>query len=224
MAQTASPPLAEAILAVMSQLIFTHEKEINRDSLVPMYQFALHRIVVFPSAIEFLQRIAKIDPSIAAHHELIPSVQKTADDVLKEILMLGNRTSETVPITDCKDLSELYGLINQKNPPKISPFATHLEMYLGLSKEWRNVQRNSSVAYGHSLYRANSNTSLRSSIVSNRSFILAKAMITQGIQSVQWRPLEAGPIKSQLLDIPPIDNGTWKFVVTPGEFASLEDE
>jgi hypothetical protein len=223
-AQTASPPLAEAILAVMARVVCDRGKEIHRDALAPLYQFAIPRIAVVSSAVDFVRKVAAIDPSIAVHRESVPAVHKSADDVLREIAKLEKTAAGSVPITNCKSLVELYGLIDQKSPPKIAPFATHYEIYVGISKDWRSTRRTSEASYNCSLNRLGSTTSLRSGIVINRSFVLATAMIEQGMKSVQYRPLAAGPIKEQLLDIPPIDSATWKFVVTPEEFAGLDDD
>jgi hypothetical protein len=114
----------------------------------------------------------------------------------------------------------LAGAIDQLNPPKIWPFATDLEMYLSLGKGERKTGRGEGhSSKTHGLGRINS--SARSAIVPNRSFVLATAMYNLGMDNVQFAPLVAHKIKPALLDIPEVGDGGWEFQITPEEFLNL---
>jgi hypothetical protein len=123
-----------------------------------------------------------------------------------------------VAIAKCRDLSDLHGMIDQRNPPKIYPFAAHSEMYLGLSKEkWQHAQ-------APHPGKSSSASTLLHGISNTRSFILASAMQNVGMFDVQYKLLEPGTVNQTLLDIPTVDNSVWKFVVTPAEFLNLADD
>jgi hypothetical protein len=219
MTRTASSRLADSILHVMTDVSTRHEADIvNCDHLARMYTFAVRRLGVLPSAFGFVSVVARLDPTVAVPREESPRIEKTTEDVRREIAGLIKPHPETVAITKCRDLSDLHGMIDQHNPPKIYPFAAQYEMYLGLSKErWQQTQTPQPG-------KSSSASTLLHGISNTRSFILASATQNVGMFDVQYELLEPGTVNQTLLDIPAIDNSAWKFVVTPAEFLNLEDD
>jgi hypothetical protein len=217
MTKTASSPLAESILRVVTDLIKRNENVVNRDSLTQLYAFAVSRLAISASAVDFIAEVARVDPSVAAPSELVPPVQKSAEDVRKEISQLVKQTKDVVPIARCKELSDLQGMIDQKNPPKIYPFAAQYEMYMGLGKGSKKMQLGVST-------RFSSRSSGIIGLAPNRSFFLAAAMQNVGMLEVQYAPLRKKTVCQTFLDIPVVDNSAWKFVISPAEFLKLDDD
>lgn len=223
MLKTASRPLADSLLYVATELLRKYGRKIERACLVSVFKFALKKISVFPSAVEFIQEIARFDQSIASLQEEAIVSQKNLEDVRKLIVevLKANAAPEPVPITNCKNVSELQGIIDQKNPPKIYPFATQYEMFLGLKKE--SSKKLSQMDGGTK--RFTSTMSFASGIViSSRSLGISRAMQKVSLEKLELAPLGNKVVHMQFLDLPSEEDGAWKFVVTPQEFVHLDDD
>jgi hypothetical protein len=221
MAETASRQLADSVLAVATRLITERSRDVNRDGLAPIYRFALKRVALLPEALEFVRAVAKIDPAIANEKEGSSTAETHIMDVAKEVSALGKDAGEPPPITNCKNIADLTGMINQTNPPKISPFATDREIYLALAQDNRNMRNEEQGTRGHALSKSRSNS--KSVIIPNRSFVLAAAMQNLGIANVKFAPLVAEKINATMLDIPGVGDGAWQFMIQPEDFLDLED-
>jgi uncharacterized protein YfkK (UPF0435 family) len=217
MTKTAYSPLAESILQVVTDLVKKNEKVVNRDSLTQLYAFAVSRLAISASAVDFIAEVARVDPSIAAPSESVPPVQKSPEDVRKEIMQLIKQTKDVVPIARCKELSDLHGMIDQKNPPKIYPFAAQYEMYMGLSKGSKKMQLGLPVKLA-------SRSGGIFGLTPNRSFFLTAAMQNVGILEMHYAPLRKKTVCQTFLDIPVVDNSAWKFVISPAEFLKLDED
>jgi hypothetical protein len=56
-----------------SSLVEKHGRKVSHSSLVPVYEFVIHRLPTFDSAVRFVRAVAAIDPSIAVQKETRPS-------------------------------------------------------------------------------------------------------------------------------------------------------
>ena len=223
MLKTASRPLADSILFIATELLRKYGKQIERACLVPIFSYALKKISVFASAVEFIQEITRVDQSIASLKEEVLVNQKSLEDVRKLIVevLKANVALEPVPITNCKNVSELQGMIDQKNPPKIYPFATQYEMFLGLKKE--SNKKLNQMDGGQK--RFTSTMSFTSGMVmSSRSLGISRAMQKVSLEKLELAPLGNKTVHMQFLDLPSEEDGAWKFVVTPQEFVHLDDD
>jgi hypothetical protein len=211
MLKRASQPLSDSILWVVTTLVTKHEKDINHVSLVPMYSFALSRLAMFPSAVDFVRVIAGIDPSIASHKQDFPAAQKTIEDVSKQLAEIVKNQTERVPITTCEELTDLMGLIDQKNPPKIDPFGALYEMFVAL-RDGTPVVKPLLSTLG---------SVLRSGMFGNRAYAMASSMHDLSQASWRLKPLVVLPLLDAALEVPQCRQ---EFVVSPAEFASLDED
>jgi hypothetical protein len=194
---------------VITKLVMKYEKDISHVSLVPMYSFALSRIAMFQSAVDFVWVVAGIDPSIASHKQDFPAAQKTIDDVRKQLAEIVKNQTERVPIATCEELTDLTGLIDQKSPPKIDPFGALYEMFVAL-RDGTPVVRPLLSTLG---------SVLRSGMFGNRAYAMASSMHDLSLGNMRLRPLVVLPILDAVLEMPHCDQ---QFVVSPAEFARLD--
>ncbi|OHT03415.1 hypothetical protein TRFO_06631 [Tritrichomonas foetus] len=218
MLKTASRPLTDSILVLSTTLLLKYGKKLNRSMLVPIYQLAIQRIAVFQSAVDFLQAVSDIDPSIASLRDESNAHSKTLSDIQNEIREISDFNAETVPFTKCKNLQQLHGMISMKNPPKIYPFSTQFEVFLGMKKEQKKFLENPP----RSPQKWSSTLSLTSQIMSNKSLVIASTIQTSGMTNIKFEKLEKKPVFKKMLDLPvEEDEGNWKFVVSLCEFNEL---
>ena len=221
MLKTASRPLVDSILILTTKLILKFGKRLNRVMLVPIFLTALHNIAAFQSAVDFLQAVSSIDPSIATLRDDSQIHTKIVSDVCNEIKQIVDFSGETVPFTNCKDLHQLHGMISMSNPPKIIPFSTRYDMYLGMKKEQKKFIESSS----RPVQKWSSTVSLTSQIMSNKSLIFATSyLISGGASNYPYKVLEKKKVIKNLLDLPSNkDEGNWKFIISLVEFDDLEN-
>ena len=103
----------------------------------PIFDFAVNSsIPFFEYGVEFIRTVSKIDSTISFMGEGENSLSTSFRYVIKQTKEILQPSSKAVSIMDCKDLNQqLYGLLEQCNSPKIHPFATQYEIYLGLQKK-----------------------------------------------------------------------------------------
>jgi hypothetical protein len=202
----ASRPLAESILALLTALVEKHGRKVSHSSLVPVYEFAIHRLATFDSAVRFVRAVAAIDPSIAVQKETLPSVQRSLEEVGKQLADIVKRPADIVPITTCEELTDLFGLIDQRTPPKIDPFGAQYEIFLGL--QTGQVPRLIRPTY-----------SVRSGMLS-RSLVFAPDIQKPTAIEFAFGGLHPLPLVTAPFHLPEMSRD---FVVTAEEFVSLND-
>lgn len=230
MAKTASRPLVDSILEISNKLLLKFEKSLDRNSILQIYYLALQKIAAFDSAVSFIQTVSIVNPIIATYPKSDASDVnvKSLDDVRKEISEITEKSGEVVPITTCKDISQLNGMISQVSPPKIYPFASQYEMFIGLKKDISKQRRASKAGPK----KWTSTLSLTSGLMSNKSLVMTASLQAAVLSNAKFAPLTPKTVLQTLLDLPgiPIDRDPneepeyWKFVVSPAEFINLEDE
>jgi len=135
MLRSASQPLCNAIFEVSTMFIHKFKDYIIPNVLNPIYSAALRKVSSLKSALDFVHIISYVDPSIANATQSIESENsKTLEQVISKIESMNTINSDPIPITNCKNISQLHGIIDQLNPPKITPFSTEHEMFVGLQK------------------------------------------------------------------------------------------
>ena len=72
---------------------------------------------------------------LAMNEGSIENRKKMIEKIKKDLNEIDENPSEIVPLTNCKQLNHLNGMIDQSSPPKISPFAPQLEMVTNVMKE-----------------------------------------------------------------------------------------
>jgi hypothetical protein len=217
----ASRPLVTSILTVVTELISKYEQDINRASLVPIYAFVLTKIALFPSAVKFVQTVAKMDASIAVQRGSVTQGQKSIEDVQKLVMDMVIR-KDPVTLTTCKNLQDLQGIIDQRNPPKIYPYAGHYEMLFALKKD-NDSQLTDMHATGPRTFT--SKLAMRSGMLSNKSFVLINTVGKSGTIRLDLHPLQVKRILKESLAFPDLqpEGVGQRFVVTPQVFGELED-
>lgn len=224
MLTTASGPLSDCILEVSTKILLTFNKELPKQSIMSIFTKAVERAAISKSAIDFLKAVSVICPNISATQFIQQgSTFKTIENVRNDISsLIASNGSDTVPFTDCKNIQELHGLIKMQNPPKIYPFSTDYEVYMGMKsikeKFIDNDQQTARVS------KSFSNMSMTSSqIMSNRSLavILSPTMQPTGTLNTPFTKLENQKVMLNQLDLPTDEISTWKFVVSLKEFHEL---
>lgn len=160
------------------------------------------------------------------------STRFSAGDVFKNksgligLPFKNDERDEIVPITKCKEIKHLFGLIDQKTPPKIIPFASHYEMIIGLTKE---VKKKMKLKMKEekilSSRNRTSSFSLTSPYLSNKSMVLAMAMQDRSSSKLNLTRLNKMKIRDMELDLPDDDEDNRdKFIVPFSEFLKISEE
>ena len=159
----------------------------------------------------------KFYPGIASLSKNDYEEKRYIDDIRLGLNNLIQDVSyESVPITNCEQIGQLCGMIDQKNPPKILPYSSQYEMFIGLRK-------NPTIEKKKLLKKWSSTLSLTSGILSNRSFILPSALDGNDFTKIEFNELPKSKINKKFLDIPNDDNGSWRFIVAAKEFLELAE-
>jgi hypothetical protein len=133
--RTASRPLIESLVAISTDLLTKFGLAIDRSAVFPIYESAKQRISVLQSAIGFMRAVIKVDPSICGMTPSSFDPGRPLVEVRKGVAEFVETATGAVPITNCKQLGQLRGIIDQKSAPKIVPFATQFEVWAGLVRE-----------------------------------------------------------------------------------------
>ena len=139
----------------------------------------------------------------------------------------NNDLDEIVPITKCKDIQHLYGMIDQKHPPKIIPFASHYEMIIGLTKEVKKKMKMKEKAEKlFSKRKYTSSISFSSQMMSNKSFSIDLSFQTKGIGHLNISKLKKIEVNKNKLKFPKEqeDNNRDKFIVAFEDFLKLSED
>lgn len=214
--KTASRSLVDSILQVSTVLIRKFERAIERNLLMPVYKVALQRVSDMKSAVDFMTALLRIDPEISSSDNQEAEESKYLEDIQQGLNgFLVNSPSDSVPITNCKQISQLSGMIDQQNPPKILPFSSQYEMYVGLRKDSKGGRKKQGKKWSSSL-------SLTSGALSNRSLILPSSLELTDFSQIELEELPQPHITMKLLNIPTDGKETWNFVVSSSEFLQLD--
>lgn len=216
--KSASDELVDSIIAISNKLVVKFEKHLDKRSLYPIYQAALQRISVMKSAVELMTNLMRLNPGIAQFSYDPRDIGKGLNDIRSDIAGLMEQTVDIVPMTNCKQVAQLKGLIDQQHPPKIYPFASHHEVYLKLKQD--DIAPTSG---RHHRKRWSSSMSMASGLISHKSMILPStqfgfdfaAMPLEGLPHVplsmeRLAVTTAGPIRD--IDI----------IISPTEFLQLD--
>ncbi|OHT00499.1 hypothetical protein TRFO_32767 [Tritrichomonas foetus] len=216
--KTASGPLTESIFNISTDLLNRFEHSIERSCLVPIYQAALPKAAMMKSAVNFMTALLRIDPGIATLSKEAIVSNMYIDEIKKGLNELVDKSTEIVPITNCKQISQLNGIIDQTVPPKILPFSPQFEMFLGLRKDAETSPRKRS----RTPRRWSSSMSL-----SSLSFFSKTALINHPDQSdfsdLKLMEIPIRPIKLNLLETANDEGESFHFVISPDEFLNLEE-
>jgi hypothetical protein len=214
MSKSAPMPLAESIFAVMTRLVTANGSQVHQASLIPMYTFALERVATFQSAINFVKAVSELDPSIAPNVETTP-IEGTPEELRRHVSeKLLTNVPETVAMTNCKKFIELSGLIDQKNPPAIYPWAASYEIYSGL-------KRNSTVKQAEMSAGRLPGHASQVRIATTKSVILASAMQNVGRLNLTFEPIPVRPLSETLIELPTLGTAECDFILTLDEFTAL---
>ena len=94
-------------------------------------------------------------------------------------------------------------------------------MFLGLKKE--SSKKVNQMDGGQK--RFTSTMSLASGmVISSRSLGVSRALHNVTLDKLDLAPLTKKVVYQQVLDLPSEDDGAWRFVVTPQEFVSLDED
>lgn len=169
MLRNAGQPLVDAILDVSTELARRFGDCIPAAILNQVYVVALTKVSQFRSAINFIMLITALDPSIATATQSVESENgHTFAELAKKISALVSDNRDQCAITSCSQIPQLRGIISQENPPKITPFSTQHEMFVGLkraedttgSSRTRIKRMSSSCSIARGLLFANSKTTV----------------------------------------------------------------
>ncbi|KAK8891665.1 hypothetical protein M9Y10_028885 [Tritrichomonas musculus] len=222
MLSTASGPLCDCILEVSTKLLLIFNKELPKQSLIHIFTKAVERAAISQNAIDFLHSVSVIYPNISTNQFVHQQENfKSIEQVKNDICALIPSNDNIVPFTDCKDFQELHGLIKMENPPKIYPFSTDYEVYLGMKSAKEKFIESPQSSNVSKSYSTMSMTS--SQILSNKSLavILTPMLEPSGAFNGSFTKLEPAKIIFRQLDLPSDENSTWKFVVSLKEFREL---
>lgn len=217
MLRNASRSLLDSIIHVSTEIMKKFEQSIDKQSLVPIYCIALQRLTFIPSAVQFMQELSRIDPSISNLKNEDPN-NKSFEFIKKEISELTDPSGEVTPITNCKHLTQLHGIIDQKTPPKIYPFATQYEMFISLKKDANlNRAKNTSKKWSSQLV-------MTSGIISSTRSLILPTLIegNNDFSNMDIEPIPLNPCHKSLLDLPNVETGKWQFIISPNQFIQLK--
>ncbi|KAH0789931.1 hypothetical protein GPJ56_006433 [Histomonas meleagridis] len=223
MLKTASSTLADSILITINDLLHKFNTDnMNHSYLTPIYEYALKNgIPLYESAINLIHTIIKIDPLIAFMNEEEISNSSSFRFVIKQIDEISNAPSKVISITDCKDLNQLFGLLDQRNPPKIHPFSTQYEMYLALQKEPKIDNNKSNRARILNSWSASINSN---SMSSTTSLMMSPAIhAINESENVAIHQLEKKAVIFKTLDLPNYKPSNWRLIASLDEFAQMNE-
>ncbi|KAK8889609.1 hypothetical protein M9Y10_034360 [Tritrichomonas musculus] len=174
----------------------------------------------------------------------IENRKKIIEEIKKGLDELDENPIEIVPFTNCKQLSNLNGLINQINPPAISPFAAQYDLVSRVMKDNQEIKRTSS--YNGVLlqlksvhFASNSSNTIDISSSSNSSILVSPS--SPALPDIRIKqsnfistPYSESNLKLEEIPIRPIIlrniNYTHKnsfditqYVVKPNEFLGLKE-
>jgi hypothetical protein len=214
MAPSASLKLLESIVEITTDLLAKFELAMDWAVFGPIYRAVRDSFGQLRSAGTFFELIIRLDPGRKFEADAVKVDDESLGPAVTEIAGLVEKGGHTTSATTCKQLNQLRGLIDQKNPPNIYPFATQHEMYLSLAS---HVARKSVRRVSSSRIRS----SLSTAIATNRSILWSLLLIPDfGLMALA--PIENKKIQLQALDL---EGGEAReFVLSPQKFVALMAE
>jgi hypothetical protein len=187
---------------------------------LPIYEAAKQRIAVLQSAIAFMRAVIRVDASLAGLSRGQPNHRKALASVRRGVGDLTEKGGDALPITPCKLLPQLRGMIGQAAPPKIMPYAAQSEAWASLVKDEQPS--------GYTVRRRGSQK--RWSSMSIAGLAAAKvqplavlSQATADFGAMELAPLPFAKVQRVLLDISQIQKAHRSFVLSPAEFVALNE-
>ncbi|EAY06370.1 hypothetical protein TVAG_151770 [Trichomonas vaginalis G3] len=210
-----SEELISSVLGASKDLLDKFRDQINDNRLIPICKTALKRIVFSKEAAEFIYLLAEVNPTITSLEYNAEDGSHTVDDVISGLQTIATPPGEKSPITNCKEITMMTGMISQDNPPKIYPFNPQDEMVRRL-KNKDTLKRHSSSANRH----WSSALNLSSKVVGTKTTVFTAAL---QMDKIEVMPLLPRNIRHQILDLPSDDKISKQFLVTPLEFMAITE-
>jgi hypothetical protein len=137
LAPSITRPLLEALMVRALEFLTKFDKLIDWTTAIPLFRAARESVSFLKPAIKLLAWLFKRAPDASICSE--PPERKAKVDVVygecaDKIASLIGEDREVVPMTTCKQLPHLRGMIDQRSPPTIYPYATQFQMYRGLKE------------------------------------------------------------------------------------------
>lgn len=159
---------------------------------------------------------------------------RSLEDIRNDLSEFFDKSLEVVPITNCKQIMQLDGLIDQKCPPKIIPFSTQFDMFLALKNDDRRVfhDHESWSKFTPTASGVNFSTSQIMSPLSSsalrpiRSFVFNNSNEDQlqiDKPNMHLEELTHRPLFHRLLVTNLNENDLSLFIVDPDQFLELEE-
>ena len=216
--KTCSLPLINSIFEITNEILLMINFNIEKQYLMEIFQQALSKITILKSAVDFINTIIRMIPGASFYSSTNQNSKKFIGKIKNDLLELVGKTSEIVPITKCKKISHLNGLIDQKNPPKILPFSSQYEMYQELKKGLSTPKKviknwSSSLLLSSDLFSAKSSPNT-SNFTKNQNYFIKMELTEIPIQ----------PIKLELIYSKIKESNNPNFIVTPNEFLELGEQ
>ena len=214
---TASRALTNNIIEISTDILKRFEQSIKRKNIMSIYSSALQRISNLKSAVDFMNVLLRVYPSISTVYNENFKNNNQINDVktkLKDIIKVIN---EKVLITNCKQITQLAGMIDQVHPPSIIPYSTEYEMilYIKKTKPGTRDQRLSK--------RWSSSLSLTSGIMLNKSILFQQTPNSDHFSKMKQGVIPKAPIILKYLDVPTGESEPWDFIMCPKDFLELDE-
>ena len=217
MIESCSEDLMSSIFSSACDLLDKFKDTLSENRLVPICRSALKKIVFIQSAAKFINLLASVNPTIASLEFDQEDGVHSADDVFSGLDQIQTPPGEKSPITNCKEITQMTGMINQINPPKIYPFEPQMEMVNAL-KRMKKLERTTT----SELRRWCSTLTLSSRALSQKSLVTPAMLQGHLLDKIECAPLQILPIKPQLLDLPNDNNFGLNLLVSDADFMELK--
>jgi len=220
MTKTSSQPLLDSMLHVATELLKRFKDCIPIPVLLQFFNVSMAKISTLKSALNFILAASYIEPSLATQaNSSTTETGKTLNSIKKKIYSMFPTISEPVPITNCKMIDQLRGIIDQINPPKIRPFSNQYEMFMGLKKAADNDKGGTKPTK-----RWSSSLSMKTGIMPNRSMLMLPAyQLSEDFQNTEFEPLPTPIVLLIDVDIPQAIDSRTSFLVSNSGFLSLKE-
>jgi hypothetical protein len=188
------------------------EKLVNWKIALPLFRAAREGVSFLTPAIKLLAWLFKHAPGVSLFDEDEDQEEDVArNECAKKIAVLAGGEIEVTPMTTCKQLQQLRGMIDQHSPPTIYPYATQLEIYRGFKNSvWKSARRRTSSFVSRGSGR----------IARSRSLVWQIEQGGKGLDGLNLTVLEKRPILKKQLEIEGAGKNSL-YVLSTDEFASI---
>ena len=217
MIESCSEDLLSSIFSSTFDLLDKFRETLSENRLIPICRSALKKIVFLESSAKFLSLLAEVNPTIASLEFDQEDGVHSADDVFSGLDQIQTPAGEKSPITNCKEITQMTGMVNQINPPKIYPFEPQMEMVSAL-KRMKKLERTTT----SELRRWCSTLTLSSRALSHKSLVTPAMLQGHLLDKIDCAPLEILPVKDQILDLPNDNNFGLSLLVSDADFMALQ--